>query len=62
LAVDILAQFTLSVNEVMNLFQQQASVTAFQDAFGVSTVLGLLSIISALFLYQRKSKKTAGRR
>ncbi|KLU59026.1 multidrug resistance protein Stp [Peptococcaceae bacterium CEB3] len=48
----------LSVNEVVSLFQQQASVTAFQDAFGISTMLGLLGIISALFLHQRKSRKT----
>jgi len=46
----------LAVAYAISFFQQQASVQAFHDAFGVAMIASFLGIIPALFLYKKGDK------
>ncbi|MDR3543925.1 MAG: DHA2 family efflux MFS transporter permease subunit [Desulfosporosinus sp.] len=46
----------LTITYALSFFEQQASVQAFHDAFGVSMIAAILGVIPAIFLFQKKAK------
>lgn len=46
----------LATAYVISFFEQQASVQAFHDAFGISMIAAILGIIPAIFLFQKNWK------